>query len=171
VTGGVGAINVFSAPITSSSTVSFSIINGFTDTRGLTFDSSGNLWINAINGANPIIAKYTPPFSSGSTPSLSFVSSGNIHGIAFDTAGNLYATGTSGVDVYAPPFSAATTKSFTMAASGPNYLKFDRSGNLYVTDSLGHLLVFTPPFSGSSVPAVTVPLPGSPGLPGVAIGP
>jgi len=49
------------------------------------------------------------------------------------------------------------------------YLAFDTSGNLYVTTDNRKLLKFSPPFSGSSRPVVTLALPHSPA--GVAIGP
>jgi hypothetical protein len=50
-------------------------------------------------------------------------------------------------------------------------MAFDSAGNLYVTTGSGQLLVFVPPFSAASTLAVTVSIPASPTIPGIAIGP
>ena len=169
----VGNISAFAAPITSSSVPAF-VISERNSVPGLAFDATGNLWAVAsgFGGYATSITQFKPPFSSTSTPSLSF-GDRFATAIAFDSTGNLYAANLNGVDVYTPPLTSSTAKAFTIAAPGasPAYLAFDSAGTLYVTVSNGTVLVFTPPFSSNSTPAVTMPIPGAPTNAGIAIGP
>jgi hypothetical protein len=88
-------------------------------------------------------------------------------GLAFDDAGNMYLPTTTGLEVYQP---SPRKKLFTIKASvSKGYLAFGPSGDLYVTTDNRKLLEFSPPFSASSRPIVTLDLPHSPA--GVAIGP
>lgn len=169
-------IDVFTAPVTSSSTVAFHIAvggraGGWTRPVGMALDRGGNLW--AGDGHDATMFEYAPPFSSTSVPTLQFPIDFNPSDLAFDSAGNMYAAGP-GIVVYTPPFTSSTTKAFTISLTETaHYLAFDSAGNLYVTTGNGtdaKLLVFSPPFSGASVPAVTLVLPGSSAM-GVAIGP
>ncbi len=185
-TDNVAVIDVFSAPVTSSSTVNFHIgvgseAGGWTRPVGIAMDGSGNLWA----GTNATMFEYTAPFSNASVPSLQFPIGFDPSDLAFDTAGNMYAAASApsaaagpGIVVYTPPFTASTTKAFTInTGETANYLAFDAAGNLYVTvgNVLGYganpkLLVFSPPFTGTSVPVVTLTLPGNYAA-GIAIGP
>ena len=163
-------IVVFSAPVTSLSTVNFQIgvgheDGGWTRPVGIALDTIGNLWAST----DATMFEYTPPFSGTSAPTLRFATGFNPSDLAFDSAGNMYAAGL-GVAVYMPPFTASTTKAFTiMPTEGAHYLAFDAMGNLYVTTDT-KLLVFSPPFRGTSAPVVTLTLPGTFAA-GIAIGP
>jgi sugar lactone lactonase YvrE len=164
-----GYIEVFAAPITSSSTVSYTLNGGYV-TVSVAFNPNGNLWTelaqyssNKPNG----MAEYSSPLRKGQRPIKRFKLGHNFGptGLAFDSAGNLYVPTRTGVAVYQPP----RKKLFTIKASvGEGYLAFDASGNLYLTTDNRKLLKFSPPFSASSRPIVTLDLPNSPA--GVAIG-
>jgi outer membrane protein assembly factor BamB len=174
--GGADSIGEFSAPLSGPTQESYSFAQRaglYPEPGGFAFDSSGNVWTNGRFGnSTPQFEKYSPPFGPSNNPVLTIPNSSNGFGLAFDSAGNLYATGPNGIDVYKPPFSASTLKAFTINAKvSTTYPTFDASGNLYVANASGHLLEFAPPFSGASVPKVTLALPGAPPSSGIAIGP
>jgi hypothetical protein len=158
-----GFIDVFTAPVSKGSTVSFEIQapgpGRFTSITGIAFDGSGNLW---AKGSGKIM-KYTPPFNASSAPVLDFPDSYDGGGLTFDSAGKMYTAGANGIDVYTPPFSSSTTTAFTINTGGTAaYIAFDAAGNLYATTMNGNLLEFAPPLSGSSSPMVTLAVPGGP---------
>jgi hypothetical protein len=155
-------IDVYSAPITSSSTLLFTITTGCG--RGVAFDASGNLY--SANGTN--IEKFTPPYSALST-STTFGTSNRDHGLAIDSNGRLIVASGNGFDVYLPPFNL---KSFSVDdgdAVGTEYLAIDRSNNVYVTNTNSVIYMFTQPQNGSATPVGHVSVSG--GLPGIAVGP
>ena len=167
-----GAIEVFTAPISKSSTVSYSLNGGYsTITAG--FNRNGNLWKE--------IAPYCGTFSHNTMYEYSVpLHHKYLHkrfdvecqdvpqtGLAFDSAGNMYLPTDGGLQVRQ---AGSWREMFTIKAFvRQGYLAFDTSGNLYVTTDDRRLLKFSPPFSGSSRPVVTLDLPHSPA--GVAIGP
>ncbi len=168
-------IQVFSSPITGSSTVSvtFPVMRGsLLRTQGLAFDGSGHLWTNTGFRGTCTMQEYSTPIEPSTTAVLTFNNScANGYGLAFDSSGNMYSDGINGVDVYDAPFTASTTRAFTINNLSPVYLAFDPSGNLYVADIGGSLHEFSPPFSSKSVPVVALALPGVPETAGIAIGP
>lgn len=103
----------------------------------LAFDSSGNLYVMAIDNTDLNLAstiyKFTPDgvqSTFGSVPEQGF-------GLAFDSAGNLFATG--GATIY--KFTPDGTRSVFVDPSafnpdhGPQGLAFDRFGNLFVAEN------------------------------------
>jgi hypothetical protein len=83
VAGATGKVDVYTLPITATSTPAFQITTGVNDPEAVALDASGNLYIG--NVTNATIAVYAPPFSANSAPTLSLqVSTGAfaIFGIA-----------------------------------------------------------------------------------------
>lgn len=72
--------------------------------------------------------------------------------------------------IYTLPLTAAATPAVTinLGTEGPEGCALDASGNLYVGAIGGHILVFSPPFSNSSVPTLTMTTPAI--IFGIAIG-
>ena len=61
-------VDVYGLPLGPTSVPAFSITNGVTDPRSVALDSNGNLYVaNAVPGS---LIVYSPPFSAGSTPSV-----------------------------------------------------------------------------------------------------
>ncbi len=127
----------------------------------LAFDPNGNLWAIRTDGH---LDEYTPPFGSTTTPALELSIAAS--DVKFDAAGNMYVSTTNTVDVYRPPFSQTITKAFSINVASPGYLAFDAAGKLYVSSAGTTVLVFAPPFTGASMPVVTLPVDAA----GLAIG-
>jgi len=123
-------VDVFTLPLTGSSTPTAKISSGINSVYRMAVDASGNLWVaNDSGGVNSkgSIEEFTTPFSTGESPSVTIsmpVGGGSTSyepwNIAFDSAGNLYVTNSSG---------GATS---------------------------GGLLEFSPPITNSSTPAVAI---------------
>jgi sugar lactone lactonase YvrE len=134
----------------------FATITGDLFLEGVAFDSSGNLYVMAIDNTDPNLAstiyKFTPSgvqSTFGSVPGQGF-------GLAFDSAGNLFAADVVDVTIY--KFTPDGTRSVFVGPSafspdhGPDGLAFDRFGNLFVSENhdtavLGgdeRILKFTP---------------------------
>jgi hypothetical protein len=160
-------INAYLSPITNNSAPAFTIsaaVNhaGSTNTRGMAFDSNGNLWVK--DDDNKTMDEYVPPFSSASTPALTFPegTTAPFGSIVFDKHNTMFVSDeNAGVAVYQPPFTKNTKKAFEIGAPVANILAVDSAGDLYVTSGTQVLFVYAPPFSASSKPIVTLPLPGS----------
>ena len=168
-------INVFNPPITAKSIPAFTMnaaVNhqASTLTRGMAFDTRGNLWIK--DDDNQTMDKYVPPFSSKSVPKLTFPKGyGTAFGsMVFDENDVMYATNGSNIDVYDPPFTKKTAKAFSISVpASTETLAVDTSGSLYVTCTNGDVYVYVPPLTASSTPQVTMPIPGSPALGNISI--
>jgi DNA-binding beta-propeller fold protein YncE len=121
-------------------------------TRGLAFDSAGNLY--AANEALNTIAKITP----GGVVTV-FASTGlnNPFGLAFDTAGNLYAAnyGDNTIEKFTPGGVGSV-----FASTGLNLpfgLAFDSAGNLFAANlNSATIEKFTPGGVGSLFATTTV---------------
>ena len=122
-------VDIFSLPMTSSSTPIATLSNGISDVNRSAIDASGNLWVSNYNGGlsrKGSIEEFTKPFSTGEAPAVTInmpvgtSTSYDTWGIAFDSSGNLY-----------------VTNSFGGAANGG-------------------LLEFTPPITSASTPAVAI---------------
>jgi hypothetical protein len=120
-----GGVNIYSSPYTGAPAT---ITTGLAGPQGVSFDSSGNLYVAtcpscAGSGATSSVQIYRPPFSSGSSPSVTITSGvSQAFRVAFDAIGNLYVSnsGTNTVTIYTPstsnpPFSSASTPSVTIA--------------------------------------------------------
>lgn len=97
-----GAIDVFTLPVSSSSTpVATLSMDGYSY-GAAAVDSKGNLWVacyeGCATGVNGAVYEFTTPFSTGETPSVSITSMPDgsatacsyALGIGFDGLGNLY---------------------------------------------------------------------------------
>ena len=84
---------------------------------GMAFDAAGNLYVANFGGGN--VLKFTPPFTSASTPSATypvcspvpFVDCG-LNDLTFDAAGNLYVSDSFGGNIYRITLPAGTTSVF-----------------------------------------------------------
>ena len=118
----------------------------------LALDSSGNLYAVANNQNDPNLAGTIYKFTPGGTRSTFGTLPGEGFGLAFDSAGNLYAA--DNVDMIIYKFAPNGTRTVFVGAGafnpteGPLGLAFDAAGNLFVssTDSngAGRILKFTP---------------------------
>ena len=171
-------VNVFTAPLSAASTVQYTIQiqGGPPHASPMAFDKNGNLWVSTglrLSSSSRML-EFKPPFSAASAAALQFSTPHVEFGLAFDSAGNLYAAGKNGIDVYAPPFTATSTEAFTISMPGgaaAANIAFDNGGKAYVSDANGNVQVFAAPFSANSTPVVTLPVAGAPASAGLAIGP
>jgi DNA-binding beta-propeller fold protein YncE len=120
--------------------------------QGVAIDRSDNLFVMAIGWSNTvsIIFKFSP---EGARRSFGFVP-GHGFGLAFDSAGNLFAADVTSQTIY--KFTPDGTRSifigpeaFTDAETGPIGVAFDRFGNLFVSTvtfpyNNDRILKFTP---------------------------
>jgi DNA-binding beta-propeller fold protein YncE len=166
-----GEIEVFTAPISKSSTVSYRLYGGYaTVTAG--FNPDGNLLteiepVDCTFHTNKMYEYASPLRKKPPIKHFPVECQYGPTGLAFDSAGNMYLPTKVGLEVYQLN---PRRKLFTIKAPvSEGYLAFDTSGNLYVTTDNRKLLKFSPPFSASSLPVVALDLPHSPA--GVAIGP
>jgi sugar lactone lactonase YvrE len=129
----------------------FAIIPDSFFAQGMAIDRSDNLFVMAIGWWNTysVIFRFTP---TGGRRSFGFIP-GHGFGLAFDSAGNLFAADVTGQTIY--KFTPDGTRSvfvgpeaFT-AETGPFGLAFDRSGNLFASTAVfpynrDRILKFTP---------------------------
>ena len=105
---------------------------GVSSTRGIAFDSAGNLYV--ANLGLGTVEKYD---STGALLDASFITGLSLPtAIAFDSAGNLY-VGNNGFDTVSQYDSAGTllNANFVTGLSLPTTIAFDSAGNLYVVDA------------------------------------
>jgi sugar lactone lactonase YvrE len=120
--------------------------------EGLVVDAAGNVYLVALDDKDPNFAGTIYKFAPDGTRTIFGTTPGQTFGLAFDSAGNLYAADALDVTIYkfAPDGTRAVfvgPSAFT-ATQVPAGLAFDASGNLYVT-TLGNrpndaILVFSP---------------------------
>jgi len=98
--------------------------------RGITFDSSGNLWV-ADNGYDRVV-EFNAPFTNGEQESMVIGQTNFTTGVQ---------------NIPGCPFSC-TAQTSPNSLNGPSALAFDSSGNLWVADSHGgRVLKFNSPLS------------------------
>jgi sugar lactone lactonase YvrE len=120
-------------------------------------DSSNNLYVTDSTVGD--IAKISP---GGAQTLLGFTGVTIPHGVAVDSAGNVYTasyastTGTPLI-VMMSPTGVQSTLPMT-GLNDPYGLAVDLSGDLYVTDGTGKLYEFKPPFSSGSTPTTIASL-------------
>ncbi len=131
-------VDVFSLPLTASSTPIATLSNGIGTAYRSAVDASGNIWVANSSGgtsSNGSIEEFTEPFSTGETPAVTISmpvgggsTSYNTLGIAFDAAGNLYVTnrsggaGSGGLLEFSPPITSASKPTFAIETSNLNSL-------------------------------------------------
>jgi hypothetical protein len=167
-------VNVFNPPLSNTSTPAQSVTDAsLTSAIGAALDSSGNLVVSNAGSGSSTLTVFAPPFSNASvvTPAAAGTA---YRKVALNTSQLFVASvaGTTGqIDVYNLPLSASSAPVFSMTnVNVPEALAFDSHGNLYV-GNLGDatIRVFTPPFSASSTPSVTLTVTGA-AIFGIAIG-
>ena len=165
-------INIFTPPLSSASTVSQTITDAsLTEALGAALDTSGNLIVS--NGNN--LAVFAPPFTAAPTVTPT-VTGAFYRKIAISNSQLFVARvdGAGGIDVYNLPLTSASVPLFKMTnVNIPEAVAFDSSGNLYVgNDGDATIRVFSPPFSATSTPSVTLTVsdPANFSLFGIAIG-
>jgi hypothetical protein len=160
---------VFSQPVTSASTPSFTIPGA--STAGVVFDSAGNLYVS--NSSALTISVYARGVTATSVPTLvigPITGAFSPEGMAFDHSGNLWVADESGTQVmeFTPPFAAgvqAPAKAITGLPFGPVGVTFDLAGDMLVP-SFGSktVTVFRPPFvNGPNPVAATMTMPNNTG--------
>lgn len=118
---------------------------------GIEFDRAGNLYVANFGGGT--VAKFTPPFNSGSLPARTFSVCGGagtgcgLNAIAFDAAGDLYVSDSFGGKVFKldlPSGTVSTLVAHDLLAPGnhgfppfgANGIAFDAGGkNLYIANT------------------------------------
>jgi hypothetical protein len=109
----------------------------------------------------PITGSSTPVFLIPALhPNPTFVNS-----VALDKEGTLYVADAEAgtISVYLPPLLNATAPAFQITGvNQPAQIAFDAGGSLFVgACGSNQILRFDPPFSATSVPALTITLPGA----------
>jgi streptogramin lyase len=108
--------------------------SGLKTPTGLAFDQSGDLYVAESGTSGVVIEKYSPSGSDmGVFAQLPSALSANL---AFDAAGNLYASSFLGIERFSP----SGTDLGTFASGSYGGMAFDQSGNLFASDQV-HLLV------------------------------
>ncbi len=136
-----GTALVFKLPLTASSTPLYTfVLSGTDDPDHLTFDASGNLWVNSQNNNSAL--EYTGPFKkSGTLSPATTVTDGldGPSGIALDASGNLYisnfaSSGSNSIAVFTAPISNREPY-YLDGLYSPGGLVFDKQGNLYASSN------------------------------------
>ncbi len=169
-------INLFTHPLTSSSTPSTVISGGgITAAIGATLDANGNLFVSNSGVSSSNLAVFAPPYTGA--PTVTPVVAGAFYRKVALTSTQLFVSNVAGatgqVDVYNLPLTASSAPAFSIInVNAPEAVAFDSSGNLYVGNfGDATIRVFTPPFSASSSPSVTLKVStGAFSVFGIAIG-
>ena len=166
--GGSGRINVYTPPFSNSSVPSSSITTAGLSPNNLAIDAGGNIY--ETSGGNTIGV-----VTGGAlTTTLTAAVGTQFRGLAASAA-QLFACGFNGqsdnVYIYALPLTATATPSVTInvGTNAPEGCALDANGYLYVGTPAGQILVFVPPFTSGSAPALTLSTPAS--IFGLAVGP
>ena len=107
-------------------------------TRGMVFDSSGNLYVTSY--FSNTVGKYT---AAGVTINASLISiPGGCYGLGIDASDNLYVVNPTGntVGKYNSTTGAAINASLISLGSSPFFTALDSSGNIYVTINGSNLI-------------------------------
>jgi hypothetical protein len=169
-------VNLFTHPLTSASTASLSITGGGTTSAiGAGLDSSGNLIIANSGAGGGNLAIFAPPFTGVPVVTTTVVGTA-YRKLAISSTQvfvcNVGGGTTGGIEVYNLPLTSASVPAFVMTnVNTPEGIALDNAGKLYVgnlTDAT--IRVFAPPFSAASTPTITLTVPGTFSLFGMAIG-
>jgi hypothetical protein len=150
--------DLYSPPFTNATTQSGTFAPaGLSNAHYSAFDPAGNLY---VNDSNRTITAVT---GSTETATVTGPSGIQYRGMAA-TATQLFACGfnandTNLIDVYALPLTSSSTPAFEITNGAQDEAcAVDASGNLYSAGASGpDIEVYTPPFSSSSAPSVSVP--------------
>jgi hypothetical protein len=167
-------VNLFTHPLSSSSTPSQAITDvSLTSAVGAALDGAGNLVVSNAGALGSALSVFAPPYTAA--PLVTPATSGTAYRKVAISSSQVFvasvAPGTGRIDVYNVPLTVTSTPAFSMSnVNVPEAVAFDSNGNLYV-GNLGDatIRVFTPPFSASSTPSVTLTVTGA-AIFGIAIG-
>ena len=165
--GGSGRLNVYTPPFSNTSAPVSSIQTGGLDPDYLAVDPSGRVYVTAGATSIGVITGTTLTTTLVASPGTQF------RGLAA-TATQLFACGflfpSYFVYVYTLPLTTAATPAISIPVTTgfTDACVVDAGGNLYV-GSNGTIKVFTPPFSSSSVPSLTLTTAAA--ISGMAVGP
>ena len=153
--GGSGKINVYTPPFTNTSTPSSFVTTAGLSPAYLAIDPAGNVY--ETSGGNTIGV-----ITAGAlTTTLTAAVATQFRGLAA-SATQLFAceflATSNNIYIYSLPLTPTSTPAvtITLGTDGPEGCALDADGKLYVGAVGGHILVFTPPFSNSSTPSVTL---------------
>jgi hypothetical protein len=169
-------VDIFTPPFSNASTPSLTI-SGFTQPIGSAFDGSGNLYIVDIAGGGAgSVSVLAPPYTGAPVTTTNGLVGQAPYGVVAIGSQLFVAACNSGtIRAYALPLTTGEASSFSIASGGvcPIGLAADAAGNLYALNHNppANLVIFNPPFSASSLPAVTIPASyGIVGPYGIALG-
>jgi len=102
-------------------------------TRGMVFDSSGNLYVTSYFSGT--VGKYNATTGAAINASLITTIGGGCYGLGIDASDNLYVVDPTGLKVgkYNSTTGAAINASLISFASAPFFTAVDASGNIYVS--------------------------------------
>jgi sugar lactone lactonase YvrE len=141
----------------------FATISGDFFGSGLAIDGSGNVFVIAVDDTSQTFASTIYKFTPGGVQSTFGSVPSQGAGLAFDSAGNLFAADFADITIY--KFTPDGTRSVFVDPSaflpdqGPVGLAFDRFGNLFVSTEIGgvpppsgegEILKFTPDGMGTT---------------------
>ena len=154
-------IREYTPPFTNASVPALTLThaaNGINDSAGLAFDATGHLAVGEEVTGTLLI--FNPPITGASMPAATIALDGNGEGVVFDGTGRVFSVNPqTDVQVFTPPFSNGQAESFHFGAINGFSIspKFDAAGDLWVANSGANTVVeYAPPFSGATVPAVTL---------------
>jgi hypothetical protein len=150
-----GSVSEYAPPYTGSAAT---IGSGVNHPQALALDSRGNLFVANGNGSNTVTV-YSSPYTGSPTAVISNGINDPVS-LALDAANDLFVVnqGAGTVTEYAPPYLIPTV-TLANGLNGPNSAAIDARGNLFVSNvntTPNSVVEFTPPFSSSSQPAVTI---------------
>jgi len=131
----------------------FATISGDFFGSGLAIDGSGNVFVMAVDDTSPTAASTIYKFTPGGVQTTFGSVGSQGFGLAFDSAGNLFAADAGDQTIY--EFAPDGTQTVFVGPDGfppdqgPVGLAFDRFGNLFVSTALA-VLKFTPDGMGST---------------------
>jgi hypothetical protein len=153
--GGSGKINVYTPPFTNSSAPSSFVTTAGLSPAYLAIDPNGNVY--EATGGNVIGV-----ISGGTlTTTLTAAAGTQFRGLAA-SATQLFACeflgNSNNIHIYSLPLTATAAPAVTISlgTEGPEGCSLDADGKLYVGTIGGKILVFSPPFSGTSTASVTL---------------
>lgn len=173
------AVNQFTPPFTISSAPSAVVSGGLVSAIGDTLDNLGDLYVSNAGtggGTSSNLEVFTPPYTGApavTTPNQAATAYRKMGGSGTTLFVCSVAGGTGRVDAYSLPLSNTSVPAFaiTTGINAPEAIAVDQNGNMYV-GNLGNstITVYAPPFSAASAPTVTLTLPGTFAIFGIAIG-
>ncbi len=142
-------------PFSNSTTESNGLTDGITDSYGIAFDSSGDMFISNADSSGTIVM-YQPPYATLRTIITVPEANPHLHGLAVDGSQLLVAdTANNEVLVYNLPLSG-NTPAVTFSVTAALGLTVDYKNVLYVSEQGNNKIdEFVPPFSNGMSPSNT----------------